>query len=118
MISGSYVLLIIVTLAIGGAATFYVNSRLKHYRNVPASNGLTGAEAARRMLSYYGIAGVAVHRGGPGQDFFDPRTNSITLSPDSYDGRSVTALATACHETGHAYQLILKVSLVIMKHNA
>lgn len=104
MISGSYVLLIIVTLAIGGAATFYVNSRLKHYRNVPASNGLTGAEAARRMLSYYGIAGVAVHRGAPGQDFFDPRTNSITLSPDSYDGRSVTALATACHETGHAYQ--------------
>lgn len=43
-------------------------------------------------------------RGGPGQDFFDPRTNSVTLSSDVYDGRSITATATACHEVGHAYQ--------------
>ena len=68
------------------------------------SNGLTGAEAARRMLAYYGVTNVAVHRGGPGQDFFDPRTNSVTLSPDAFDGRSITATATACHEVGHACQ--------------
>lgn len=82
----------------------WVNSSLKRYSHVPASNGLTGAQAAMQMLSYYGISGVAVHRGGPGQDFFDPRSNSVTLSPDAYDGRSITALATACHEVGHAYQ--------------
>ena len=47
---------------------------------------------------------MEVHRGGPGQDFFDPRTNSVTLSPDDYEGRTITATATACHEVGHAYQ--------------
>ncbi|WP_165045341.1 zinc metallopeptidase [Adlercreutzia sp. ZJ138] len=104
MLSSSYLLLILVTLALGGVATWWVNSSLKRYSNVPVSNGLTGAEAARQMLAYYGISGVQVLRGGPGQDFFDPRSNSVTLSPDAYDGRSVTATATACHEVGHAYQ--------------
>ena len=103
-LSYGYLLLIVVTLAIGGLATWYVNSQLKKYTRVPISNGLTGAEAARRMLAYYGVTNVAVHRGGPGQDFFDPRTNSVTLSPDAFDGRSITATATACHEVGHACQ--------------
>ncbi len=102
--SYSYWLLIVVTLAIGGTATWYVNSQLKKYARVPISTGLTGADVARGMLSYYGISGVEVRRGAPGQDFFDPRTNSVTLGPDSYDGRSITATATACHEVGHAYQ--------------
>lgn len=99
-----YLGLIVVTLIIGCAATGWVNHQLKKYRSVPISNGLTGAEAARRMLAYYGIRNVAVHRGGPGQDFFDPRSNSVTLSPEAYDGRTVTATATACHEVGHACQ--------------
>ena len=103
-VSAGYWMLVIVTLVIGGFATWYVNSQLKKYSRVPISTGLTGAEAARRMLSYYGISGVEVHRGGPGQDFFDPRTNSVTLSPDAYEGRTITATATACHEVGHAYQ--------------
>ena len=56
------------------------------------------------MLAYYGITNVQVFRGGPGQDFFDPRSNSVTLSPEAYDGRTITATATACHEVGHACQ--------------
>lgn len=104
MFDYSYLLLIVVTLAIGGLTTWYVNSQLKKYTHVPISNGYTGAEAARRMLSYYGVGNVEVHRGKPGQDFFDPRSNSVTLSPDAYDGRSITATATACHEVGHACQ--------------
>lgn len=103
-LSSGYLLLILVTLAIGGFATWYVNAQLKKYKRVPISTGMTGAEAARRMLQYYGITGVEVRRGGPGQDFFDPRTNSVTLGPDSFEGRSITATATACHEVGHAYQ--------------
>ena len=103
-LSNGYLLLIVATLAIGGLATWYVNSQLKKYTKVPISNGLTGAEVARRMLMYYGVTNVEVHRGGPGQDFFDPRTNSVTLSPDAFEGRSITATATACHEVGHACQ--------------
>ncbi len=97
-------MLVIVTLIIGLGASGYVNSQLKKYSRVGISNGLTGAEAARRMLSFYGIRNVEVRRGGAGQDFFDPRSNSVTLSPEAYDGRTITATATACHEVGHAYQ--------------
>lgn len=100
----SYLTLVILTLVIGMGAQWLVNSRLKKYQRVPVSNMMTGAEAARQMLAYYGIQGVHVGRGAEGQDFFDPRNNSITLSPSVFDGRSVTALATACHECGHAYQ--------------
>ncbi len=100
----SYWTLVILTLIIGFAAQTWVNNRLKKYQRVPVANGMTGADAARQMLAYYGIQGVSIRRGSEGQDFFNPKDNSVTLSPGAYDGRSVTALATACHECGHAYQ--------------
>ncbi|MCH4184527.1 MAG: zinc metallopeptidase [Eggerthellaceae bacterium] len=100
----SYLLLIVLSLAIGGGAQFYVNRNIKKYQAVPASSGVSGAEVAQRMLSAHGIHDVQIKRGGANQDFFDPRSNSITLDPDAFDGRSITANATACHEVGHACQ--------------
>lgn len=102
--SGSYLLLIVVTLVIGMGATWYVNSQIKKYTRVPASTGITGADMAYRMLAANGVAGVAIYQGGPSQNHFDPRNNSITLDPDAYHGTSITAIATACHEVGHACQ--------------
>ncbi|HAM15982.1 MAG TPA: peptidase [Eggerthellaceae bacterium] len=99
-----YWMLVIVTLVIGLAASAYVNSQLKKYQKVRSSSGLTGREAAERMLAANGVYGVAIHRGAEGQDHFDPRTNSISLSPSVYDQSTVTAYATACHEVGHACQ--------------
>ncbi len=100
----SYWMLIIVTLALGMGASAYVNSQLKKYQNVGSSSGITGAQAAERMLRYHGVNGVVIKRGAEGQDHFDPRTNSISLSPSVYDRSTVTAYATACHEVGHACQ--------------
>lgn len=100
----SYWFLIIVTLAIGMGASGYVKSQLTKYSKVRSSSGLTGAEAAERMLRANGVVGVQVKRGNEGQDHFDPRTNSIALSPSVYDQSTVTAYATACHEVGHATQ--------------
>jgi len=97
-------MLIIVTLVIGLAASGYVNSQLKKYSKVPSRSGLTGAQAAQKMLHDNGVMGVSVTRGAEGQDHFDPRTNSIALSPSVYDHSTVTAYATACHEVGHACQ--------------
>ena len=102
--NSSYLMLVVVTLIIGLGAQWYVNHKLKAYNHVANSTGLTGSEAARQMLAYYGITNVQVFRGGPGQDYFDPRSNSVTLSPEAYDGRTITATATACHEVGHACQ--------------
>ena len=100
----SYLVLIIVTLVIGMAASGYVNSQLKKYQKVPSQSGLTGRQAAEKMLRDNGVVGVVVSRGAEGQDHFDPRTNSIALSPSVYDHSTVTAYATACHEVGHACQ--------------
>lgn len=99
-----YWMLVIVTLAIGMAASGYVNSQLKKYQQVRSSSGLTGREAAERMLAANGVTGVQIRCGNEGQDHFDPRTNSISLSPSVYNQSTVTAYATACHEVGHACQ--------------
>ena len=100
----SYLLLILVTLAIGFGAQAYVNRQLSKYSHVPNSSNMTGRDVAVGMLNYYGIQGVEIRMGKHGEDFFNPKDNSITLGPDSYNGRSITATATACHEVGHACQ--------------
>ncbi len=102
--SMSYLGLIVITMLIGGAATLYVNSQIKKYTQVNASTGITGAQMAQRMLDANGVTGVQIFQGGANEDHFDPRSNSITLDPDAYSGTSITAIATACHEVGHACQ--------------
>ena len=99
-----YLLLIIVTIALGLGAQAYVNHQLKKYAQVPNSTYMTGAQVATGMLAYYGVQGVQVQMGGPGQNFFDPRSNSITLDPETFNTASITSTATACHEVGHACQ--------------
>lgn len=94
----------ILTLIIGGGAQLYVTSQLKKYSHVPNSYGVTGAEMARRMSVDKGISNVGILRGGPNQDFFDPRSNSVTLGTEAYGQYSITAIATAVHEMGHASQ--------------
>lgn len=102
--SSGYLLLIIVSTIIGAAAQFYVNAQINKYQNVPTSTGLTGEAAAKLMLQRYGVFNVPVSQGRSGQDYFDPTTNSITIDPHAYSSNSITAMATACHEVGHACQ--------------
>ncbi len=100
----AYILLIVVTMAIGGGAQWYVNHQIKKYSYVPNTSRMTGAQVAQGMLHYYGIYDVPVRMGGHDQNFFNPKDNSITLDPQSFNGSSITATATACHEVGHACQ--------------
>ena len=102
--SMSYILLIVISTVIGLGAQFYVNNQIKKYSSVPTATGLTGAQAAANMLAYNGVQNVPISQGQAGQDFFDPKSNSITIDPDAFGGASVTAYATACHEVGHACQ--------------
>lgn len=101
---GLYFGVMILTLIIGGGAQLYVTSQLRKYSHVPSSYGVTGAEMARRMSVDKGISHVGILRGGPNQDFFDPRSNSVTLGTEAYGQHSITAIATAVHEMGHASQ--------------
>ena len=102
--SGSYLAFIVLTMVIGLGAQWYVNRQISKFSRVRSSFGMTGAQIAQRMLADHGITNVAIRQGGAGQDHFDPRNNSITLDPEAYNGTSITAIATACHEAGHACQ--------------
>lgn len=67
--------------------------------------GVSGAEAARRVLEANGVLDVKIERvSGNLTDHFDPRTNVIRLSDAVYDDCSVSAVGVAAHEAGHAVQ--------------
>ena len=100
----SYLMLIVLSLVIGLGAQHYVNSQIKKYSSVPSAFGLSGVQMGQRMLAYNGVPQIPFHQGSAGQDHFDPRSNSITLDPHAYGTASITAVATACHEVGHACQ--------------
>ncbi len=86
-------------------ASFGVNSTFKKYSKTLNARGLTGAEAARRILSANGLSNVSVQRvSGNLTDHFDPRTNIVNLSDATYDSVSVAAIGVAAHECGHAIQ--------------
>ncbi len=63
----------------------------------------TGAELARLLLKKHGVEGVTVETSDVG-DHYDPAEKAIRLTPDKYDGRSLTAITVAAHEVGHALQ--------------
>lgn len=101
---GFYFITLIATLIIGGGAQIYVTRMLSKYSKVPTRTGASGAEMARRMTLDKGISQVAIYQGAPNQDHFDPRNNSVTLGTEAFGERTVTAIATAAHEVGHACQ--------------
>lgn len=100
----TYILVLIgVVLCLGASAL--VKGTMKKYRKVPASTGLSGADAAQRILHNEGLYDVNVVclQSNDG-DHYDPRSKQVCLSYDNYYGETVTAVAVAAHECGHAIQ--------------
>lgn len=86
-------------------ATMRVKSTFHKYARVASSSHMTGAEAARRMLETEGVYGVNIEMTqGFLSDHYDPRSNTLRLSPDVYNSPSLSAIGVACHEAGHALQ--------------
>lgn len=97
--------LIIIGAVICLLASANVNSVMKKYSKVGNSTGLSGAEAARRILNNEGLYHVQVEcLNADSGDHYDPRTNTVRLSYSNYSGASVTAVGVAAHECGHAIQ--------------
>jgi Zn-dependent membrane protease YugP len=98
-------LFFVLPLAIGLWAQHRVKSTFAKNLQVPISNGMTGAEVARRVLDANGLQEVPVEE-TPGtlSDHYDPRNRSLHLSSDVYHGRAVSSTAVAAHEVGHAIQ--------------
>ena len=86
-------------------AQMKVNSNFEKYSRVHTQGGLTGAEAARRILDANGLYDVKIERvRGSLSDHYDPRSNVIRLSETVHDVASVAAVGVAAHEAGHAVQ--------------
>lgn len=89
--------------------SIWASARVKRtfgtYNKVHTLNGLTGAQAARRILDLNGLQHVQVQQiSGSLSDHYDPRTDVVSLSQATYDSASVGAVGVAAHEVGHAIQ--------------
>lgn len=101
----TYLVIILPCMILSLWASSNVNNTFKRYSNQFSRRGITGAEAAQRVLRNHGVHNVRVeHISGNLTDHFDPKTNVIRLSDQVYNNTSTAAIGVACHEAGHAVQ--------------
>ncbi len=100
-----YLLFIGPAALLAGYASLKTKSTFKRYGKVRASSGITGAQAAQKLMQNAGIHNVGVEMTqGFLSDHYDPRSKTLRLSPDVYQSPSLSAIGVACHEAGHALQ--------------
>jgi len=86
-------------------ASYKTRSAFKKYSRVRTASGITGREAAARMLAMNGIRDVEIKAvRGQLTDHYNPLDKSLALSQGVYDQPSIAAVGVACHEAGHALQ--------------
>lgn len=101
----TYIVLVLPALLLSMIASAKVNSTFKKYSRIQNRRGLTGAEAAQRVLAANGVYGVRIERiSGNLTDHYDPRSNVIRLSDNVYGAATPAAVGVAAHEAGHAVQ--------------
>ena len=79
----------------------------KHGRELVGLPG-TGGELARHLIKRFELGGIKVEETESFRDCFDPQDRAVRLSPENYGGKSLTAVAVAAHEVGHAIQFYRK----------
>jgi len=99
----------IILVLIGAILSMWASGRVQgtfqKYSRVHSMTGMTGAEAARKLLNYQGIYDVTVEPvKGQLTDHYDPRSKTVRLSEAVYHQTSVSAIGVAAHECGHAIQ--------------
>lgn len=98
-------ILVIIGAVICLIASAKVKSTFKKFNKVRSMSGMTGAQAAERILHAAGIYDVTVqHISGNLTDHYDPRNKTLSLSDSVYGSASVAAVGVAAHECGHAIQ--------------
>jgi Zn-dependent membrane protease YugP len=86
-------------------AQMRVTSTYKKYTGISSAQGITGEKAARYLLARNGISGIGIKAvDGKLSDHYDPRDKTVYLSEGNFRGSSLSALAVAAHEVGHAIQ--------------
>jgi len=100
-----YFMFLITVLILAGIASLLVNTTFSRYARVRSYSGMTGAQAAERMLRANGVFDVRVEQTqGFLSDHYDPTQKAVRRSPGVYGSNSLSAVGVACHEAGHALQ--------------
>lgn len=97
------VVILLVILALVFGPGLWVQRVLERYSNPADRYSGTGAQLARHLLDKHGLSDVVVEKTADG-DHYDPAEKAVRLTDDKFDGRSLTAIAVAAHEVGHALQ--------------
>ncbi len=98
---------------IGMLVQWRLKSKFKQYSEVGLKNGLSGKEIAEKMLRDNNIFDVRIMSvEGQLTDHYNPTDKTVNLSPDVYQGRTVSAAAVAAHECGHAVQHAVAYSML------
>lgn len=101
----SILIVSLIFLGISMLVSMVLKNKFNKYSKVRLSSGLTGREVAEKMLRENGIYDVkVVSVDGFLSDHYNPANKTVNLSPDVYNGTSVSAAAVAAHECGHAVQ--------------
>ncbi len=98
-----WLLLILFVLAVVFGPSLWAKAVLAHHADDRPDYPGTGGELARHLLDEAGLKEVALERADQG-DHYDPAAKAVRLTPDNLNGRSLTAVAVAAHEVGHALQ--------------
>ena len=82
-----------------------LKGKFSKYSKIPLANGMSGKQIAEKMLRENGIYDVKVTASqGFLSDHYNPANKTVNLSPEVYEGTSISAAAVAAHECGHAVQ--------------
>lgn len=98
-------ILVVIALLLGLVALpgYWVQAVMRRYSTPANRYARTGGQTARHLLDSLGLRNVVTEVTDQG-DHYDPRDKAVRLSPDHFNGRSLTAVTIAAHEVGHALQ--------------
>lgn len=112
-----YIILVLPAIVFAMWASSRVNSTFKKYSQLRTRSGLTGHDAARRVLDENGLQSVRIERvAGNLTDHYDPRSNIIRLSDSVYESSTAAAVGVAAHEAGHAIQYAKNYSPIKLRN--
>lgn len=110
--------LIIIALGLALWAQSQVKGNFDKWSKVRSSSGMSGEQVARYLLDQEGLSNVKVELSKKGtlSDHYDPSAKTVRLSESVHQGHSISSLAVAAHEVGHAIQDSTNYSMLVLRH--